>query len=272
MKSVLTILSTITIILLSGCAAKQASYDCDHEVEYWRNCKTQEDSFGPYKIIPQVKVTRLLGTHSRFNIIPFIEYYLDDDSSTRGQDDSLVVDVQNVTLITSSDTVVISREHIAEISTFGEYIDSNIVTHYIKMEDIETNEFPNAITMALDLTLWSASGDFITGSVSKAYLINPQQVYSLIPTIEVSKNFPNPFSPTTGFTYRLTKPMDIVVTVWDIKGQLVDTVLNEHQKWGEHSVSWDGRDSKGQTAPSGIYFFHFSSLGMSIVEKLILFR
>ncbi len=71
---------------------------------------------------------------------------------------------------------------------------------------------------------------------------------------KVIQNYPNPFNPETTITYRLAGTEQVRVEVFNMKGELLRTLVNEHQSMGTRSVVWDGRDDHGQHVSSGIYF------------------
>ena len=61
--------------------------------------------------------------------------------------------------------------------------------------------------------------------------------------------FPNPFSSSTTIEYQLTQTGMVNVAIYNISGQIVEILVNEHQIAGHHSITWD---AKGIT--SGLYF------------------
>lgn len=70
---------------------------------------------------------------------------------------------------------------------------------------------------------------------------------------KLSQNYPNPFNPTTTINYQLKKLGYVELKIYNIKGQLIDTLVNEHQYSGSHSVVWN---AKGFS--SGVYFYQIS--------------
>jgi len=73
--------------------------------------------------------------------------------------------------------------------------------------------------------------------------------------IYVLKNFPNPFNPETMISFSLKDKSEVSLTVFDIKGRTVKTLIKEELGRGEHNVSWNGVDSSGKSCSSGIYFY-----------------
>ena len=73
--------------------------------------------------------------------------------------------------------------------------------------------------------------------------------------IVLAQNYPNPFLPPTTISYTLTEPGDVTLKVYNIIGQEVDLLVQASQLAGEHTISWDGRDHRGQRLASGVYLY-----------------
>ncbi len=84
--------------------------------------------------------------------------------------------------------------------------------------------------------------------------------------VSLEQNFPNPFNPATAFQYNLTESGIIELTVTDIIGRKVTTLISGYQRSGNHNVLWTGKDSNGNQVPSGIYFYNLKS-GSNIITK-----
>jgi Ca-activated chloride channel family protein len=69
------------------------------------------------------------------------------------------------------------------------------------------------------------------------------------------QNYPNPFNPETSIRFDLPATGFVVISVYDINGRLIRVLLRESRSAGSYSVKWDGRDSLGNSVPSGIYVF-----------------
>ena len=63
------------------------------------------------------------------------------------------------------------------------------------------------------------------------------------------ENYPNPFNPSTTFTYYLSKKGNVELKIFNLKGQLVDCLFSGHQNSGNHSIVWNNSE-----LPSGIYY------------------
>jgi Tol biopolymer transport system component len=88
--------------------------------------------------------------------------------------------------------------------------------------------------------------------------------------IALMQNYPNPFNPATKVDFAVSKPGNVEVRVFNIRGELVKTIVNQWFPQGSHSVSWDGKTQSGGKAPSGIYYMRAKSNGSTDVIKAVL--
>jgi len=88
--------------------------------------------------------------------------------------------------------------------------------------------------------------------------------------VSLEQNFPNPFNPATAFQYNLAESGIIELTVTDIIGRKVTTLISGYQRSGNHNVLWTGKDSNGNQVPSGIYFYNLKSGSNIITKKMTL--
>lgn len=83
--------------------------------------------------------------------------------------------------------------------------------------------------------------------------------------------YPNPFNPSTVIRYRLPapggKPVEVRLTVYDLLGREVGTLVNEVQNGGEYEVRFDGA-----WLPSGVYFYRLAAGGYAETRKMVLAR
>jgi len=89
-------------------------------------------------------------------------------------------------------------------------------------------------------------------------------------------NYPNPFSSNnlrnsgTTIKYSLPDNGEVIVSLYNIKGQLVKTLVNERQEKGEHQIHWDGLNYSNQAVASGMYFVKCSlNKNISSIHKIL---
>jgi hypothetical protein len=78
---------------------------------------------------------------------------------------------------------------------------------------------------------------------------------SLISGLMLEQNFPNPFSQSTTIRYRLSRPSDVVLSIYNMLGQELQVLVKEHQPAGSYSVTWDVTDGNYQPPGPGIYIY-----------------
>ena len=77
--------------------------------------------------------------------------------------------------------------------------------------------------------------------------------------VKLYQNLPNPFSPTTGIRFWLAQEGNVRLSIYDVAGRLIRTLVDGGIQAGSHSVAWDGRDEKGREMPSGLYFYRMTA-------------
>lgn len=88
----------------------------------------------------------------------------------------------------------------------------------------------------------------------------------------MKQNYPNPFNPVTTIEYYLPKSAEVKISVYNILGQKVSTLVNEYQTAGLRRVIWDGKDERGNSVASGIYFYKLSVPEFSKTKKMLLIK
>ncbi len=73
--------------------------------------------------------------------------------------------------------------------------------------------------------------------------------------VQLFQNYPNPFHDRTTIAYAVEHPGPVTVTVYDLLGRHVRTLVDETQPVGTYEVGWNGQDAAGQPVASGTYFY-----------------
>ncbi len=81
--------------------------------------------------------------------------------------------------------------------------------------------------------------------------------------------YPNPFSDHMNITFSLEKEMPVSIEIFDIEGKKIATLVESKMKAGEHTIDWDGTDSRGNTLKSGIYLCTLKTSSVITTKKLI---
>ena len=85
-------------------------------------------------------------------------------------------------------------------------------------------------------------------------------------------NFPNPFNPETTIRFSLKEATPVSIEIYNVKGQLVRTLLSDMKEAGNHSVLWNGMDNDNRAVSSGVYFYKMNAGKYSSTRKMILMK
>lgn len=89
----------------------------------------------------------------------------------------------------------------------------------------------------------------------------------------LAQNYPNPFNPQTTIRYTLAADTDVRLTIHNLRGEVVATLVSGIEKAGERAVTWNGRNAKGATVSSGIYFYRLAlGDGKTMTKKMVLLK
>lgn len=86
------------------------------------------------------------------------------------------------------------------------------------------------------------------------------------------QNYPNMFNPSTTIQYSLPRSSKVKVTIYNVLGVKVRTLVDPFQNSGEYSLLWDGRDDQKNPVSSGVYFYRLDAGGKNLQKKMILVR
>jgi len=86
------------------------------------------------------------------------------------------------------------------------------------------------------------------------------------------QNYPNPFNPTTTIAYAVPTAENVKLVLFDMQGRMVRNLINNPHQPGTHRVVWDGRNDRGELAPSGIYVYQMSAGDYTDVKKMAMMK
>ncbi|MGD1049353.1 MAG: FlgD immunoglobulin-like domain containing protein, partial [Candidatus Krumholzibacteriaceae bacterium] len=88
----------------------------------------------------------------------------------------------------------------------------------------------------------------------------------------LAQNFPNPFNPSTTIKYDMKDKGLVTLKVYNVAGQLVRTLANSVKNAGSYTVAWDGKNDRGGSVASGIYFYKMETKDFSQTKKMVMLR
>ena len=118
-----------------------------------------------------------------------------------------------------------------------------------------TVSFPNAAGVECSTYSLSLSGEGVANGVSD--IVN-------LDGFMLEQNYPNPFNPLTEIGYTVPRESTVTLTITDIKGVVVKTLVNERMSQGHHTAHIDARD-----IPSGVYYYTLTSGSVKLSKQMV---
>jgi hypothetical protein len=91
-------------------------------------------------------------------------------------------------------------------------------------------------------------------------------------SFNLSQNYPNPFNLSTIIQYGLKKTSHVSLKIYNIRGELVRTLVDRREKPGIHRMIWDGKNQKRKEVAGGIYFYELTAGDQTQTKKMILLK
>mgnify|MGYP000884186475 CR=1 FL=1 len=88
----------------------------------------------------------------------------------------------------------------------------------------------------------------------------------------LKQNYPNPFNPATTITYSLEKQSYVELSIYNVLGQKIKTLVNKEQPADVYNVIWNGDTDEGKAAASGIYFYEIKAGEYQNTRKMMLLK
>lgn len=104
--------------------------------------------------------------------------------------------------------------------------------------------------------------------------IDPQRTVDRLPAkwVQVDGSFPNPFQQRTTIRFSLSERLPVTISVYDVMGRQVATLVDGSLSAGMHEVQWDGRTNQGQAMSSGLYLYRIKAGSYREVHRMTLIQ
>jgi glycosidase len=131
--------------------------------------------------------------------------------------------------------------------------------------------------LTLNLPAYGSSVLILDDSVHSVYLppltgVEENGKQQLPKEFVLEQNYPNPFNPSTTIRFVVGTYGYTSLRVYDVLGREVATLVDQEMHAGTFTVAWDGRNSSGVPASSGVYFYRLKAGGSVLVKKMLLLK
>jgi hypothetical protein len=134
--------------------------------------------------------------------------------------------------------------------------------------DIDNDGYPELLVtyedgVSMYLRIWGGGGTGIGSDPGSA----------IVPRgFNLSQNYPNPFNPSTDIKYSVSENDKVSLKIYNTRGQLVRTLVNEKKTPGEYVVRWNGRNDADRNLASGTYFYQITVGDYSSTKKAVVLK
>ena len=94
----------------------------------------------------------------------------------------------------------------------------------------------------------------------------------------LQQNYPNPFNPTTTISYDVIEPSHVQLSIFNVLGQEVATLISDDVETGSHIATWNATSTSGEQLPSGVYIYRIQATSLTTgkefqnVRKMVLMK
>jgi hypothetical protein len=194
-----------------------------------------------------------------------------DRSKVRETVNTKIWRIYRITMLGNSIEVYIDEDPLSYLSVKG----LSKTDNYFRFGDGGSNK----IGSLYDWIIWDVSGAYAPGQGTPI----PDSLYGNPAAIDVvdltqpdnfhlAQNYPNPFNPSTDIQFSISQTEQVKLTIYNLNGQIIRSLLNEKKQPGTYKVNWDGRDSHGNKLTSGTYFYSLEAGQFKDSKRMILLK
>jgi hypothetical protein len=129
---------------------------------------------------------------------------------------------------------------------------------------------------AKDLSSLKISEAILVDQNANAFLANVVEKFEVATSLpdqySLHQNYPNPFNPETQISYDLPNDSWVKLSIYNIRGQKVKTLVDGFEAAGHKVVIWDGTNEEGEQVASGVYFYRLDAGEFTATKKIVLLR
>jgi hypothetical protein len=168
--------------------------------------------------------------------------------------------------------IIEDQTGVMKIATFDQGEELRVLIYSLQGNGVSAGEnsfltIENAEGLTLTQAVFSdQEGNLIKGE------INYKGEKGVPTSFTLLQNYPNPFNPETHIDFSVPMDEKISLKIYNIRGQLVKTLMDEEVKAGEHTVKWDGTNQDNQKVASGIYLYRLASQAYTETRRMVLVK
>ncbi len=148
-------------------------------------------------------------------------------------------------------------------------LNSNITTNYYNISNLADGNYYYEVRARDAQGQWSGFSNRETAIV---HLLSAGDEPNLPVSLSLSQNYPNPFNPNTTISFTIPGKTHVELSVYDVTGARVATMMNSDLEAGNYHVSFDGGDENGKSLSSGVYFYRLKADNQVLTRKMVFMK
>jgi hypothetical protein len=102
--------------------------------------------------------------------------------------------------------------------------------------------------------------------------VGVEESFGIPETYSLRQNYPNPFNPITHISYDILEATNVTIQIYDLLGQIVNTLVNERKEPGVYVARWNGLDQSGSKVANGVYIYRLKTERFTEDRKMLLLK
>jgi hypothetical protein len=200
------------------------------------------------------------------------DYFLNADNRYSNLED-LFTDPNFTFTFTSAENIAFNHDSVGAICQHGDVYPGQWYTTRTRLMLPQEGRMLLAAKTSSEQETWKpCESGWIEDTLTLKTSIEDLREIDLPEECRLAQNYPNPFNAQTTIEYRLIENSRVEISVYNMLGEKVKTLIEDYQTTGEHSVIWDGRNDYDLAVASGLYYYQLKADDFVLTKKMNLIK
>lgn len=152
--------------------------------------------------------------------------------------------------------------------------------HFARAANVDIGDMDNDGHLEIVATVpWSGAdpvdnllGLYVFEFENTQTFVGIDEAFEVPMTYSLRQNYPNPFNPVTHISYDILEATNVTIQIYDLLGQIVNTLVNERKEPGVYVTRWNGLDQSGSKVANGVYIYRLATERFTETRKMLLLK
>jgi hypothetical protein len=145
-------------------------------------------------------------------------------------------------------------------------------SYTVTVDKVDYSSTSTTASPTYDPTTGAAVNSTVSMSVDAVVTDAPANQPTVPTNYVLAQNYPNPFNPTTQILFAIPQNERVALSIYNVLGQRIATLVDGLLTQGSHVVTWNGRDNRGMQLPSGVYFYTLKASGFTASKRMLMLK